>query len=163
MAEKQSIPEASATTRLLHARLAKCLIGETVPYPELSEIAKRDIQKNRGFLDSARRMAMRIEGFVFGAVSGVGLKRLNDSGIADAVSTDFKKIHRSANRGIRKAEKISDITSLPPDRRTHFLATASCLAAIAHASRNTTLNRIGVTVEKTQAKLPLEQTIEAFR
>lgn len=163
MSTKQSIPEVSATTRLLHARLAKAAIGEIILYPELSAIAKMDIQKNRGFLSSARRMVMRTEGFVFGAVSGVGLKRLDDSGIADVVAGGFKHIHRHANRIMKKAEKVLDIIALPKDRRTHFLATTSIVSAIAHASRETTIKRISVSVEKTQAKLPLDETLQAFK
>lgn len=159
---KPSIQEASAASRLIYAALKPKAVGESVTYVELSSVVRFDVQRNRGSLATARRMLLR-EGIVFGIIQGVGLKRLDAAGVAAEVSRGLKSVHRGANRTMRKAETVADPMSMPVSERTRFFATTSCLAAVAHATRETTVRKLAITVEKTQARLPLDETIAAFK
>jgi len=76
--EKKWIREASADARLMYQRLAEMDIGDFVTYEELNGIIGRDVQKEgRGFLNTARSMAEREDGKIFGVVINQGLKRLD--------------------------------------------------------------------------------------
>ena len=158
----KATPEHEAAVNLLVARLATAQFYEVLTYADLSGVAHLGVKQNRYLLDTARRRIMQSKNMVFGAVVGVGIKRLDDVGIAGEVSRDLHRVHRAAYRGIRKGERIADLGNMTADTKTGVLANMSCLAAIAVASKPITVARLEAVIVKTQARLSLEETLKAF-
>jgi hypothetical protein len=160
---KNAIPEISAGARLIHARLAKVPVSEVVTYEELSRVAQTNVLTHRWLLETGRNLARRQEGMLFAPVRGVGLKRLDDIGIGDDVNRDRKLIHRKGVRSLRKVECVTDLAGMPDADRTRLLATASCMGAIVHATSTPTIKKLSAVVQKSPAKLPLAETLEAIK
>ena len=116
---KKSIPEISANSRLLYARISKANKGEIITYVELSNIIGIDVQKNgRGFLYTAINMALRENGLVFEAVHNIGMKCLTDEETAKITGGfTIKKIRRATLKGIRKITSIDDFDELSNDAK----------------------------------------------
>jgi hypothetical protein len=158
----QAVPENEAASRLLEAKFCELAVNESITHHQLSDIVRFDIRKKSFIVCRARRNAMK-RNVVIGSIRGVGYKRLDDSGIAGDVSRHRSITHRAALRGIRKSEKLADMTKLNEQQRTRFLADSSILSVIAYATTDTSLKKLEVRIEKTQAKLPLAETLDAFR
>jgi len=163
MFDNKAIHEVSAGARLIHARLAKANVGDVVTYEELSKAAKVNVLQHRGLIKTARNLARRQHNMIFSPVIGVGLKRLDDVGIAKDVHRDKKSIHRKAERSIRKVECVQDLAAMPAKDRTDLLVTASCLGAIAHASHGRTAKKLESKVQDATKQLPLAETLAAIR
>ena len=79
---KRTINEVSADTLALYEALKDITIDGMITYANLSDLIGRDVQSEAiGSLTTARRMCQREDQIVFSPVRGVGLKRLDDSGI----------------------------------------------------------------------------------
>jgi len=162
MFDNKAINEISAGARLLHARLAKVSIGEVVTYEELSKAANVNVLTHRWLLMTARNLARRQQSMIFSPVLGVGLKRLDDVGIAQDVRRDRKAIHKKTVRSLRKVECVQDLAAMPAKERTDLLVTASCLGAIAHASHGGTMKKLEGKVQNATKQLPVSETLAAI-
>lgn len=160
--KKSAIPELSVEARLMANRFAKLAENEVVNYAELSELIGQDVRNScRHKLQTAMRRVQADQGFVLACVPSVGVKRLTNVGIVDAVADGTEKIHRASGRMIKKAACVV-LSELPREKVTEFNARVSVLGALRHNSGAAAGRKILKAVETTQQQLPLAKTLEAF-
>ncbi len=131
--------------------LAKFLLklpeGSIATYEVLSGLIGINVQEERGALDTARKVLLRENGMVFGAVHGVGLKRLSDSEVVEQGSEAVVRIRRATRRSMTRLS-TADFDALPKtEQNTHRMVSAT-LGAIALCSG-------------TKARHKLEQRIQS--
>lgn len=130
----KTISEIGIETRMLYDALKDVVVGGTVTYSALSEIAGRDVRGDGyGSLTTARRMCQREHQMVFSAVRGVGLRRLDDGQIVDATDGDILRIRRAAKRGVERLA-CADYKGLPDEKKPMFNAKAAILGTLAQHS-----------------------------
>jgi hypothetical protein len=147
--------------QLLIERLGKAEAGETIAYRELSEVIKRDIQKFRGPLMTARRALQRERQIVFECVTDVGLKRIVGIEIVDSAATATHAIGRTAKRAVRKLG-CAEYETMDAGGKIKFNATASILGAVELFARPKSMKALEQRVEETANKLPSAETLRLF-
>ena len=85
----------------LHEELVLTPVGETVTYARLTDALGKPVTGATGALSSARRIAQREDGVVFGVIRGEGLKRLDSEGIVDLSGVRTQSVRRHAHRVVR--------------------------------------------------------------
>ena len=99
----RTIAEISIDSTMLYERLEDAAPGELIPYSELTDIIKRDVQgSGRGNLHTARNMALHEKGMVFDAVRNEGVRRLKNDELHAVGARAAKHIRRATHRTIRK-------------------------------------------------------------
>jgi hypothetical protein len=157
-----SIPEISVDAQVLARRLCDAKPGEVIPYQELCDLVKRDVQKDcRYLLDTARKIAQREKSFVFASVSRTGLKRLDDAGIVSVGEQAVGAIHRSTRRAARRLA-CADYSALPPQEKVRHNTTASLLGAMELATKPTRVKELALAVNAASDKLPTAKVLELF-
>lgn len=110
----KSIPELSIDTQTLERILEATSIGDVVTFQVLSEAIGRDVQlQARGNLRSARLRLLRHHHMVFGAITNVGLKRLNDEGKIGAAHGHVKRGRNQFRRARQTATAVDNFSALP--------------------------------------------------
>jgi hypothetical protein len=99
--------EISEDARLLSQCLLKTGEGELLQYASLSKAIGKPVISVRGALQTARRHALREEGFVFGVVRGIGLKRLTDEEKVAATAAHRKYLRNKAGRAAKDLNTIN--------------------------------------------------------
>jgi hypothetical protein len=128
-----TIPECSANAKILAGLLEKVRVGEVITYAEMSDAIHEDVVRKRHYITTARNLVRRKIGAIFGAISKVGLRRLDDAGIAATLEGDKRGISRRCTRSIRKSEHI-DMSKLDQTQRTMTTINVAVLQAIKHAA-----------------------------
>jgi len=160
---KPSIPEISVDSQALIKRLKEIPKGETISYDDLSKVIASDVRgKSNYALKRALHRLVRDERIVFGAVHGVGLKRLEDKdhvGIGQSAVRKFRRASRKA------AEKMmcADYDKLNNEEKLEFNTQISILGALSMVTKSNKVLQIREAVRKSQDRLPLNQTLEAFK
>ncbi len=150
-------------TQMIYERLSTASIGDLIEYQELTALIGTDVQnKGRGYMETARRMALRDKGMVFQPVRGVGLKRLADTEIVQSGQAYITKIRRHARRGMRVLVSVQDFGALPNDLKVRHNATVSMLGAVAVFSGGAAQKRVEGAVEKAGQKISYTKTLELF-
>jgi len=157
----KSIKETSPETRLLYARIAKMEIGEVIPYAELDNIASRAVQgKGKHNLDRARHIAQRDDNIVTDCVFGVGLKRLDDSGIAGIGTHTLKSIRRKAKKGAKAMLNIRNYNALSNDEKRDYSTTLSVLGVVSHVSEPRRIAAMKNQISDSSNGLPTAETLK---
>lgn len=160
--KKRTIQQLSVDARLLYERLVK--VEGTITYKELNEVVGGNVQeKQRGVLTTARKMAESIDGIVFGTISTVGLKRLNDSEIVNLSDGIIRHVRRSSRKGISKISKVADFNNLSNEDKIKHNASLSILGVFAEISKPKKIGLIEKKVAAAQDSLSLIKTLEAFK
>lgn len=160
--KQHAIPEITVDTELLHKELRKAEIGEVVTYEKLSAVIGRDVRTCRHLLYSARRKATREEGFLFEAVTDVGLKRLDNVGIIGTGKDKIKRIRGLARRGLRNLSLVQE-SRLSHEQRTDYLFTSSMLGALEGTTKPGAQRALRATVDENQEKLAMAKALEVFQ
>lgn len=115
---KQVIPGLSLETARLVEFLKPWPVGEIVTYKSLSEVIGKDTQgmTGRSNLVSAVRVLARDYGQAWGAVRGVGVKRLDPVETLDSVSERTRRAGRQIFRA-RKTLGLVEYAALPIDKK----------------------------------------------
>ncbi|TAL03529.1 MAG: hypothetical protein EPO08_03925 [Rhodospirillaceae bacterium] len=159
-----TVQSAAVDSIFLYERLKQAAIGDLVKYEELSAIISRDVQNDgRHYLVTARRMALRRDRIVFGVVTNVGFKRLNDIEIVSTGENVTGRIRRLSRRGLHTITAVGDFAAMPNEVRIRHNAYASVFGAIAFATKEASVKRVKEAVGSSQARLPIAGTLEAFR
>lgn len=159
--KKRAIQETSVDTRLLYQRLQSMGPAEEISYEDLSAVIDRDVRNGaRHNMESARHMAQRIDGMIFDCVRGVGLKRLDDSGIVKTADSRMKRIRGQARRGVKALACATG--ELGNDDLIKHNAAMSIMGAILHATKQKTRNLIERKVADIKESLPLAKTLRLF-
>ncbi len=158
---KKTIPERSYETGAICQRIIKLGVDEVITYKEISDIISRDIQQARGYLHTAKRMAQRDNGFVFGTVRNIGIKRLNNVAIIESANISIRSIRRKASRKkdellcVRR-EELSDEEKLSLDTKlTHT-------SFLEHMTKPKAVRKLEMSVKEASHQLPLQKTLEIF-
>jgi hypothetical protein len=115
---KRAIPELSIDTQTLERLLASAGIGDIVPYADLSTAIGRDVQADaRGCLNTARKRLHKHSRVVFGVVTNVGIKRLNDEGKVGAAGAHIQRGRRQFIRARAAAVAVDDFDALPNEAK----------------------------------------------
>ena len=114
MTQQKSIPELSVDTQIIEGLLRTASIGDVVTYESMSAAIKRDVQKEgRGNLRTARRRLHKIDHMVFGAVTNMGVKRLNDEGKSAAARGHAHRGRNQFKQASVTATAVDDFGKLP--------------------------------------------------
>lgn len=144
-------------------RLSTAKVGELIPYKELSDIAMSDVQtEKRGALVTATKHLLNEKQMVFEAVRNVGLKRANDSEIVAHSEGPIEKIRRISKRAMKRLTCV-DFDKLPNDQKIAHNSKMSVLGVLHQVTAPGKLKQIEAQVAKTNTRLNLETTLEAFK
>lgn len=156
---KRTLFTLSVDARLLYERLIAVPIDGVILYSDLTNIVKRNVQAEAyGSLSSARNLAQRDKGIVFGVVRRVGLRRLNDVEIVGTSDEALASICRKARKGVKKLACVSDYAKLPDSAKARHNATMSVLAVVEHTAREQNVKRIEGSVANSGVP-PLAETM----
>lgn len=154
--------EVSADTRFLHQALDKLEVGAVIEYGALSALIGRDVQgPARYHLISAMRMLSKA-GKEFGAVRGVGVKRLSSAEVVTVAETHIDRSRQAAKRGMRRLSN-ADYESLDNAARLRHNTTASVLGAMVLFGKPKSVAKVASAVEQAHAELPVGRVIELFK
>ncbi len=144
-------------------RLQAAEVGEVVTYAELSELIKRDVQRDaRYVLASAQKRLQRDNRILFGAVRGVGIKRLNDEETVRVGATSMTKIRREARRGMQKTA-CANFDALSDEGKVQHNTSLSMLGALHLMTTSRKIKALKETIKNTGGKLSLGRTLELFQ
>lgn len=164
MAEKRAVPELSVDTQVLERTLRASAVGTIVSYEELSKAIGRDVQNGaRHILHSARRRLLAQDRIVFGVVTDVGLKRLDDHGIVGTAGQRLRHIRRTATMGAREMSSVQDFAALPNDTKVQHNAGLSVFGILRHVTRSQTMLKLEGAVREANDKLPLAKMLDAVK
>jgi hypothetical protein len=156
------IPSISIESQEVVRRLEKCAVGEVIAYEELSKIAMGDIQSEKHFaLQTARKVLLKENGWVFECVVNTGVKRLNDAEILQLGESEVGKIHNAARRTTAKLSCV-DYDSLTREQQISHNARMSITSTLAHITKAKQVKQIECAVEKSQSRLLVAETLAAF-
>jgi hypothetical protein len=160
---KKTIQQLSIDSRTLYDRLVKVEVGAEIRYPELSDLIGRDVQSEaRGNLMTARNMARREKGMVFGVITNVGLKRLADEEIVGVGMRAVTSIGKASRRAMQKLVCVQNFDKMKPETQVKHNTMLSVLGVMSVMSKPKKIVQIEDRVAKTQKRLPIADTIEAF-
>ena len=133
---------ASAETQAVVKRLLNTQVGDIVTWDEIGKTANTgSMLAIRSASASARRILLRENAYVFSAVHGIGIKRLDDSEIVDLGRARVTHVRRYT----RKTKGILssfDITKLTPEKKTEALLLQAQTGAIELSSSLATSNKL---------------------
>lgn len=160
---KASIAKLSIDTQTIYDFLAKMEVGQSATYSSLSAIIGRDVQGDaRSCLDSARRKLLNENRIVIGTVTGIGVKRLDDSAIIGEALRSTGKIKRAARKGLKTLASVRKFDDLSPDERNKHNTQVATLGAIALFSGVPGQRKIERAVADSSARIPLAKTLALF-
>jgi hypothetical protein len=125
--------EISPDVAALVEQLRAVPLGGTIHYAQLSAAIGRDVRRHRHLIDSARHIAERDHGAVFGNEINVGYTRLTVEQFPDLGSTARRRIRRAS----RKARKTlnyagASVNDVPPSVQRKLNAEVSVLGLLEH-------------------------------
>jgi hypothetical protein len=141
---------------------AKAKDYETVlTYEALSRVAGCNVQERRHILDTARRVAQREAGALFGVVAGTGIKLLEPTEQVAAGVDDVARIRRHAGRALNKARCV-EYDKLSNTERVQHNMTASMLGAFRLISSKQASDKLEGAIKQTADKLPPKDMLKLF-
>lgn len=163
MNNKPTIPQISIDAQTLFDRLIECQVGATLSYADMNRLIGRDVQHDgHGVLQTARRKALRERRYVFGTISKVGIKRMNDIEIVDGGQYDLDHIRRQSKRAARKLASV-DFNTLPNDKKIRHNAFMSVLGVLTQMTGASSVKQIEQKVGSAQLRLSVDETLAAFQ
>lgn len=161
--EGRIVKQMGIDAQVLIEKLRSVEVGATVAYAQMSEWIGRDVRDHGyGSLCTARNRLVRDEGVVFGTVTGVGLKRLDDVGKVAEAAEGINEIRRAADRKLLIA-KATEYDALPEDGKKKYNATVSHLGVLRAVTTSAAQKRIVAKVENAKGMLPVGVTLEALK
>jgi hypothetical protein len=153
----------SRETQAIIERVKDLQPDELLIYLAAKETLGFSLQTQPGYgrLQSARR-ALRREGIEIAVEPGVGIRRLNNGGVAKSLDKDVRHISRSTHRAIQKGKNVK-ASELPPPERTEFIARLSQVAAIHHSCSSAMTKRLTAAAQASEERLPLAKTLALFQ
>jgi hypothetical protein len=145
--------------------LIKANVGDIIKYEEIEALLGRSVRGEKGawILSSARRRAFTQNSMLFGTISKVGVKRLDDREIVDSTHDALTRIHRASLKAARRLTAIRDFDALGTSYQTKHNTNASALALLVYVTKESQLKKIEDKVAKSLRTLPLQKTLDSFR
>jgi hypothetical protein len=152
--------EMKEDARLLSQRLLKSEVAELLKYDDLTKVIGKPITASRGALQTARRHALREEGFVFGVERGVGIRRLTPDEIVAASVAQRKFIRNKASRAAKELN-AADYQMLSASKQLMATATMSIFLAIKSHVSDRSVQALQV-LGGSSKSLPIRETLAAL-
>lgn len=160
----KTIASLSIDAKVIYDRLKTAIVGELIPYKELNDLVDRNLQKDRGPLTTARRIAQRNDQVVFDCVLNSGLRRLSDVEVVGTGAQTVRRIRSAAKNGARKITSVKDYAGLPNESKIEHNMYASVFGAVYAAMAPKRLEKVSQRViANDSSQLPLAKTLEAFK
>ena len=157
------IGKLSLEAQLLYERLKGAHEEELIPYSELSEIIRDDVQKKgRGKLYTAMNLARERNGLVFDTVKDIGVRCMNDIAKIDSGRAALWKVRRASRRAIKKMVLVKDFDSLSPDEKGRHNTYFGLLGFISVVTKPKKILEIEGIVTGDLEKLTFAKTLEFF-
>lgn len=154
----RSTPE---TERIVRA-LTNVNVGNTISYQALGALIKlADIREKLSVIQSARNIAVREFGIVFGCVENVGFKRLTDSEIANLGAFTIGHIRR-VSRSTVKRISCAKYEGLSNEDKIKSNTSISFLGALHQMSHRARQLRLEDKVKECGTQLKLADTMKLF-
>lgn len=153
--------EMGVDAQLLVERMRKVKPGEIITYGEITQVIKRDPQKDRGAIVTARRAIQRTDQIVFECVTNVGYKRISGLEIVESAASATQAIGRTAKRAARKLA-CAEYEQMDISGKIRFNATASMLGALNQFAKPSSMKLLEKRVEEAAGKLPTAETLRLF-
>ena len=161
----KTLNEISFETRLLYQHIAGLKTGETFTYEQMEKLIDRNPRpggKGYSNLYAARRMAENNDRIVTGAVQNIGIKRLDDSQIANTGKSAIGHISRACYRAAKRLT-CANFDALSNDDRISHNASLSMLGAIRQASNAAAVKRIEKAVREQNDQLTVGRVLDLFK
>lgn len=153
--------EISTDARLLMQAMADTEVGDVVTYDTLSSIISKPVAAAYQPLRTALRRLLKDKDMVFGCVTGVGFKRLNDAEIVAEGEHAAARIRRQARRAVERQMK-ADFSKLSNEQKRRFTAQVSIMATVAFMTRETRIAKLADQVKPAPAAIPVAKTLALF-
>jgi len=161
---KRPIGLLSIDVKTIYDRIIKAGVGDTITYAEMEGLIGRPVREHgQWILMSARRRALMQNGMVFGVVKKIGVRRLSDSEIVNLGADFVGRVHRLSNKAVRTIACVQDFNALPAEAKLKHGTYASAMGMLAYITREKQIKRLEERVDKAQASLPLQKTLDAFK
>lgn len=133
----------SIETRQLADRLKEVPFGEFIGFQALTNVIGRDVRDVPHLLRSARGVAEREAGAVFGAVRGLGLQRLLIDQVPAVGANARRAIGRKARRATRTMGRAAIwANDMPNATKLQLIFEQSVLGLVQHTVRDSTVRRL---------------------
>ena len=117
--------ELSADTKVLRSVLEESKVGDVVTYAEMSKAIGRDVRAfAMGAINSARRILLNEQQYVFECIPKVGYKRLDDRSIVKSMERDRRHISKYSGRSLKKLECVAFDGLTKDEQKSHTVAAA---------------------------------------
>ena len=156
---KNMIFQLSADTKLLYRTLLSVKVGQLLSFATISKTIGVKVDGSFRALQSARRKALNHDGIVFGAVVGVGIRRLTDVEIVDSVASDRRYIRNKARRSAIKLLTV-DYSKLSKKSKVEYIAALSIFGAMTRLTDERNVLKVESYVG--DQELPLVETVAAI-
>lgn len=134
-----TIGRASVEAQDLARHLATATMGQVITYAELNAAAKCDVQQRNTVLQTARRQMMHDpHRMVFGTISNVGIKRLEDHEISDEGMSCVKRARRIARNGLKKLA-CADLSKLDQESKIRLHTSRTVLWLLTTSGNSKTI------------------------
>lgn len=152
----------SADARLLYQKLKTIKIGDTISYAELGAEVNRVVEGGTGVLRTALRRCQVDNQMLFGAIRGVGLKRLTDTEIVSEATATTAAVRRKARRGAARLFLVNDFEGLSERDKSQHMARASILSSVAHLTQERQIDKFIASAKEVRRELPVTETLKMF-
>lgn len=160
--KKKAIPELSVDVQVLWRRIQKLAPGEIVPYAELNQLIRGDVQKKmRPTLYGARRKALRDDNIVTECVINTGVKRLEDSAISTIHIPTLNRIRKASRLACRK-QQCANYDALTSEQKTSYNAGQSVLGVLAHVAKPKSVKLVEDATAKKLNPISFKETLSLF-
>ncbi len=114
-------------------------------------------------LCSARRIVARDHGIEFVTIRGIGLQRLDDSGIAHSGEFFRRKLRRVTLKGLRVFANLRNYSELTNEDQVLYNVSASTFGVIHFMIKPKQQKRIEAAITQSQSMLPVSKTLQLFK
>jgi hypothetical protein len=154
--------EAAEDTQFLCRMLRDVPIGGEVTHQAMSEAIGRDVQGNARYVVSSARRILEREGIVFGALAGVGLRRLDDVGKIGVSDDGLSRIRRMAKHRRRVLDTVTAYDELAPEAQAKLNMARSVFGAIGLMTGSTSIRKLESAVAEKHAELAAREALKLF-
>jgi len=156
MTATKSIPETSAETHAIAAKIRELKPGDVLSYAQINGLfgAGFNVQgKNRHNLESAKTILLNEDSMVIACVHGIGVKRMTESDKVTIGGHAIQKTRRIAKRAVKKMA-TTDSASLSQPERVALLTSQSVLGAVLCCTKPSLVKQVEFRVTQTPQRIP---------
>jgi len=150
----------SELTKQLVRYLAQHDKGTVIDYAELSQIAGEKVTVNHSKLVYARKLLIKEHNQVWAAIPKLGLRRLDDVGIAKKLGEWHLPTARNKLKRGGKEARFVDTKQLSADEQTHFAVDCLQQELASQSLSRTTRNKLAKVARGTSNDLPSFNALE---